>query len=276
MTDSGRNQDDEAARRAREQPEDNVQMARGDQSVSGAVVRRGRQVARRTKDEQLIEGHRGAEWMHTDPWRVLRIQAEFISGFDALEELGPAVAIFGSARVPAGTQQYEQAHQIGRRLAEAGRAVITGGGPGIMEAANRGATEAHGVSVGLGIELPFEAAFNDYVGLGVNFRYFFVRKVMFLKYAQGFVVMPGGMGTFDELFEALTLVQTGKVKHFPLVLFGRDYWSGLRGWLEEQTARRGYIVPQDLDLFTITDDVDEAVAVATSGPGERGATGMAP
>lgn len=258
----------DAVRRAREQPEDNVQAPRGDQAVSGAVVRRGRQITRRTKDEQLIEGRRGAEWMHTDPWRALRIQAEFIAGFDALEELGPAVAIFGSARVPAGSQEYEQAHRIGRQLAEAGRAVITGGGPGAMEAANLGATEAHGVSVGLGIELPFEAAFNDYVGLGVNFRYFFVRKVMFLKYAQGFVVMPGGMGTFDELFEALTLVQTGKVKHFPLVLFGRDYWSGLRDWLAEQTARRGYIAEGDLELFTITDDVDEAVAVATGGPDE--------
>lgn len=255
----------ESARR----PEDNVQVPRGGEAVSGAGVRKGRQVRRRTKDEQLIEGHRGAEWIHTDPWRVLRIQAEFVAGFDALEELGPAVAIFGSARVPAGTEQYELARRIGRRLAEEGRAVITGGGPGVMEAANRGALEAHGVSVGLGIELPFESAFNDYVGLGVNFRYFFVRKVMFLKYAQGFIVMPGGMGTFDELFEALTLVQTGKVSHFPVVLVGTAYWSGLRTWLAEQTAGNGYISVDDLDLFTVTDDVDEAVRIATT-PAEPG------
>lgn len=238
-------------------------LPRARREFTGAPVRRGRSIVRQTKDEQLIAGRREPEWIHSDPWRVLRIQAEFIQGFDSLEDVGPAVAVFGSARTSRDADEYEQARRIAQLLVEAGHSVITGGGPGIMEAANLGAMQAGGTSVGLGIELPFETGFNDYVTLGVNFRYFFVRKVMFLKYAQGFVVMPGGLGTFDELFEALTLVQTGKVKHFPLVLFGSSYWSGLRSWLVDEVAGEDNISPSDLDLFTITDDAEEAVRVAT-------------
>jgi len=202
------------------------------------------------------------DWSHSDPWRVLRIQTEFVEGFEALEDLGPAVSLFGSARVKDGDPMFQAAHDIGQALARRGVAVITGGGPGIMEAVNRGADELGGVSVGLGIELPHEEAMNDSVNLGLMFRYFFARKVMFLKYAQGFICLPGGFGTFDELFETLTLIQTGTVQDFPLVLFGREYWTGLLDWLGKTMAGRGYISPADMDLITLTDDVDEAVAAA--------------
>ncbi len=198
--------------------------------------------------------------MHTDPWRVLRIQSEFIDGFGTLAELGPAVSMFGSARLPRDHPLYATAEALAARLVKAGLAVITGGGPGVMEAANKGAAEAGGVSVGLGIELPFESGLNPYVNLGINFRYFFARKTMFVKYAQGFVVLPGGFGTLDELFEALTLVQTRKVTSFPVVLFDSAYWSGLIGWLRETALERGSISERDLDMFTVTDDPDEAVA----------------
>ena len=171
----------------------------------------------------------------------MRIQAEFIEGFGALAELGPAIGVFGSARTRPGDPTYEQAERVGRGLAEAGFAVITGGGPGSMEAANKGASEAGGTSVGLGIELPFESGLNTWVNLGINFRYFFARKTMFVKYSQGFVVLPGGVGTFDELFEALTLVQTQKVTSFPLVLLGVDYWSGLLAWLRDTVLAEGKI-----------------------------------
>ncbi|MFC2641438.1 MAG: TIGR00730 family Rossman fold protein, partial [Propionibacterium acidifaciens] len=174
------------------------------QVTAGPVIRRGDQVDGRTTDQRLLKG--GHSWMHDDPWRVLRIQAEFVEGFGALDELGPAISMFGSARAGRGTPEYAQAEYMARELVSRGLAVITGGGPGIMEAANRGAHEAGGCSVGLGIELPFEQTMNRYVNLGVNFRYFFARKVMFLKYAQGFIAMPGGFGTLDELFEALTLI----------------------------------------------------------------------
>jgi uncharacterized protein (TIGR00730 family) len=170
------------------------------------------------------------------------------------------VSVFGSARTHPDDPIYELGVRVGRALVEAGYAVITGGGPGAMEAANRGALEAGGTSVGLGIELPFETGLNAYVDLGVNFRYFFARKTMFVKYAQGFVVLPGGFGTLDELFEALTLVQTGKVTSFPIVLIGTDYWSGLLGWLRETATGVGCIDAADIDLVTVTDDVDEAVA----------------
>ena len=168
------------------------------------------QVDSGTTDQRLLDSRGPSDWVHTDPWRVLRIQAEFVEGFGALAELGPAIAVFGSARTPADHPSYAQAEEVGRELAEAGFAVITGGGPGAMEAANKGASEAGGVSVGLGIELPFEAGLNEWVDVGINFRYFFVRKTMFVKYSQGFIVLPGGLGTLDELFEALTLVQTAE------------------------------------------------------------------
>ena len=197
--------------------------------------------------------------MHADPWRVLRIQAEFVEGFGALAELGPAISVFGSARTRPEDPSYAVAEEAGRKLADAGFAVITGGGPGVMEAANKGASEAGGVSVGLGIELPFESGLNPWVDVGINFRYFFARKTMFVKYAQGFVVLPGGLGTFDELFEALTLVQTQKVTSFPLALLGVDYWQGMISWLRDTVLADGKIAESDLDMLILTDDVDEAV-----------------
>jgi uncharacterized protein (TIGR00730 family) len=199
--------------------------------------------------------------VHTDPWRVLRMQSEFVEGFGALAELGPAISVFGSARTPRADPMYAAGRAIGRKLAEAGFAVITGGGPGAMEAANRGCSEAGGTSVGLGIELPFEQGLNQWVDLGIDFRYFFARKTMFVKYAQGFIVLPGGMGTLDELFEAVTLVQTKKVTSFPIVLLGSDYWSGLLDWLRKTVAGAGNVWDRDVDLMTLTDDVDEAVEI---------------
>jgi uncharacterized protein (TIGR00730 family) len=203
---------------------------------------------------------------HTDPWRVLRFLSEFVEGFDALADLGPAVSCFGSARTPSTDPLYEQAIAVGGALAQRGVAVITGGGPGTMEAVNRGCREAGGVSVGCNIELPREQALNDYVDVGIEFRYFFVRKIMFVKYAQGFIIFPGGLGTLDELFEALTLAQTGKIDHFPVVLFGSDYWSGLLEWLRGQTLGRDLIGPGDLDLLAVTDDPEEAAELATGPP----------
>jgi len=199
--------------------------------------------------------------VHTDPWRVLRIQSEFVEGFGTLAELGPAISVFGSARTRREDPMYASAELLGRRLVDAGFAVITGGGPGAMEAANKGASEAGGTSVGLGIELPFEVALNEWVDVGINFRYFFARKTMFVKYAQGFVVMPGGMGTLDELFEAITLVQTQKVTSFPIICLGSAYWAGLVAWLRDTVLAAGNISPLDLDLLQITDDVDEAVVI---------------
>ncbi len=211
-----------------------------------------------TADQRLLD--RGTHLdTHTDYWRVLRIQAEFVEGFGALAELGPAIGVFGSARTPVGDPAYAMGERVGRGLAEAGFAVITGGGPGAMEAANKGAREAEGLSVGLGIELPFEAGLNEYVDLGIDFRYFFARKTMFVKYSQGFVVLPGGLGTFDELFEALTLVQTRKVTSFPVVLLGVDYWRGLLDWLRDTVLAQGKIGEADLAMLVLTDDVDEAV-----------------
>ena len=199
--------------------------------------------------------------MHTDPWRVLRIQAEFVEGFGLLAELGPAVSIFGSARTVQGSQDYETAENIASGLVAAGYAVITGGGPGVMEAANRGAVKAGGVSVGLGIELPTEMGLNDYVEVGLEFRYFFVRKTCFIKYSQAFVVLPGGFGTMDELFEALTLVATGKITKFPIVLVGREYWSGLLSWLRDTMLAGGNIGPGEFSLIKVADKVDEVVAI---------------
>ncbi|MGA5700845.1 LOG family protein [Peterkaempfera bronchialis] len=224
------------------------------------LLRRGR-VAAETTDQRLLDTTGPTDWLHTDPWRVLRITSEFVEGFGGLAELPPAVSVFGSARTARDSAEYQVGIKIGRTLAEAGYAVITGGGPGAMEAANRGAVEAGGVSVGLGIELPFEQGLNEYVDLGLNFRYFFVRKTMFVKYARGFVVLPGGFGTLDELFEALTLVQTRKVTRFPVVLFGTEYWGGLVDWLRTTLIAQGKASPSDLDLFHVTDDVADMMAV---------------
>jgi uncharacterized protein (TIGR00730 family) len=213
-----------------------------------------------TTDQRLLDRRGPTDWVHTDPWRVLRIQAEFVEGFGLLAEMPRAVSVFGSARTPRDHPHYAAGVKLGAELAQAGYAVITGGGPGAMEAANRGAHEAGGLSVGLGIELPFEQELNEWVDVGISFRYFFVRKTMFVKYAQAFVILLGGFGTLDELFEALTLVQTRKVTRFPVILLGSEYWSGLVDWVRETMAAQGTISPGDLELFTVTDDIGEALA----------------
>lgn len=225
----------------------------------GPIILRRAQVDEGTTDQRLLDTSGEADWVHSDPWRVLRIQAEFVEGFGALAELGPAISVFGSARTRPEDPDYAIAEEVARKLVAADFAVITGGGPGVMEAANKGASEAGGVSVGLGIELPFEQGLNQWVDVGINFRYFFARKTMFLKYSQGFIVLPGGMGTFDELFEALTLRQTGKVTSFPVVLMGTSYWTGLIDWLRDSVAAAGKINPEDLAMIQLTDDVEEAV-----------------
>ncbi|OII63929.1 Rossman fold protein, TIGR00730 family [Streptomyces sp. CC53] len=235
----------------------------------GPVLRRREQVQPGTADQRLLDTAGDSDWVHTDPWRVMRIQSEFVEGFGALAELPSAISVFGSARTQPDTPEYEAGVKLGRALVEAGFAVITGGGPGAMEAANRGAREAKGVSVGLGIELPFEQGLNPHVDIGINFRYFFVRKTMFVKYAQGFVVLPGGLGTLDELFEALTLVQTRKVTRFPIVLFGTEYWTGLVDWLRHTVIAQGKAAERDLMLFHVTDDVDEAVALVSKEAGRN-------
>lgn len=193
-----------------------------------------------------------------DAWQILRIQGEFTKGFDVFNELGPCISVFGSARTKTGTKWYEEAKEFGKLIACEGFGVITGGGPGIMQAANHGAKEVAGHSIGVGIELPFEAGMNKYVTTGIECRYFFTRKVMFLKYSQGFVVFPGGLGTLDELFEALTLAQTGHTPKFPIILVGKDYWSGLVDWLQETIAAQGRMSQSDFDLFRIVDTAEEA------------------
>jgi uncharacterized protein (TIGR00730 family) len=220
---------------------------------------RAARTGRPTQDEQLLQSparavYPPADFTHSDPWRVLRITGEFVEGFDALAHIGRAVAIFGSARVPPASPMYELARTTARALAEAGYAIITGGGPGIMEAANRGAREGNGVSIGCSIELPIEQGTNAYVDIALNFRYFFVRKTMFMKYAEGFIIFPGGFGTMDELFEALTLIQTGKVRNFPVVMMGSAYWRGLMEWMRDTMAAEGKIRPEDLERCTLSDD----------------------
>ena len=227
----------------------------------GAVVVRGTEQTRErlTEDQALLRSH--DPWpgfRDTDTWRALRILGEFVEGFDALAEVGPAITIFGSARVGRRNRYYSAARQLAARLGEKGYAIITGGGPGIMEAANRGARDAGALSIGCNIELPFEQGLNEYVDLGMEFRYFFARKTMFVKYAEGFVIFPGGFGTLDELFESLTLIQTGKVEHFPVVLYGKDYWSGLLDWIRAKPLYEAKVSPEDLRLLTLTDDVEEA------------------
>jgi uncharacterized protein (TIGR00730 family) len=225
----------------------------------------------RTEDERLLAPRHRPAFLDSDPWRSLRILAEFVEGFDALAAVGKAVTIFGSARLAEGDPYYDKARQLGANLARAGFAVITGGGPGIMEAANRGCHEKGGLSIGCNIELPHEQSVNAYVDLGVEFRYFFARKTMFVKYADAFAIFPGGFGTLDELFESLTLIQTGKIRHFPVVLIGTEYWAGLLDWLRREPIARGTIDPEDLDLLDCTDDMDEACRMLTAGVTRRAA-----
>jgi uncharacterized protein (TIGR00730 family) len=228
-------------------------VVRGDGTRSGG-----------TEDQKLLRSHLGtAGFQETDTWRTLRIMGEFVEGFDALADVGPAVSIFGSARVGRRNRYYGAARRLAAELVKEGFAIITGGGPGIMEAANRGAKDAGGLSIGANIQLPFEQGLNEYVDLGMEFRYFFVRKVMFVKYAEGFVIFPGGFGTLDELFESLTLIQTGKVEHFPVVLYGKDYWDGMMRWIREKPLYEEKISPEDLDLLTVTSDIDEACEAIT-------------
>jgi uncharacterized protein (TIGR00730 family) len=233
-----------------------------DEKQRGRVVlRRDHRNESTTTDQRLLDSRGPSAWVHTDPWRVMRIQAEFVEGFGMLAELPRAVTVFGSARTARDHPEYALGHELGGALAAAGFAVITGGGPGVMEAANKGCSEAGGLSVGLGIELPFEQGLNDWVDVGINFRYFFARKTMFVKYSQAFVCLPGGFGTLDELFEALTLVQTKKVTKFPVVLLGSEYWGGLYDWIARTVVDSGKIGEKDLALLHVTDDVDDAVKV---------------
>jgi uncharacterized protein (TIGR00730 family) len=209
-----------------------------------------------TEDERLLQSapEPGPEELAANAWRVFRIMGEFVEGFEALATVGPAISVFGSARVLPSEPIYEACRETTRILGEAGYAILTGGGPGIMEAANRGAQDAGAPSIGCNIELPFEQGMNPFIDLGMEFRYFFVRKTMFVKYAQGFVIFPGGYGTMDELFEALTLIQTGKVHDFPVVLFGTEFWKGLLEWVRGTLLPEGRISPEDLDLVFLTDD----------------------
>jgi len=214
-----------------------------------------------TEDRKLLETTGRPAFLDTDPWRALRILSEFVEGFDALAGLGPAITIFGSARVSPESPIYATAREVARRLAAEGFAIITGGGPGVMEAANRGCQEGGGMSVGCNIELPHEQEVNAYVDLRVEFRYFFARKTMFVKYADGFVILPGGFGTMDELFESLTLIQTGKIRHFPIILVGTAYFGGLIDWIRGRLLEDGMIDAKDLDLIALTDDPAEVVEI---------------
>ena len=217
-----------------------------------------------TEDSKLLQPGPRDDFTQTDPWRVMRIMGEFIEGFDVLSDVRKGVAIFGSARTGPDDPQYGAALETARLLAEAGFAIITGAGPGIMEAANKGAKQGNGRSIGCNIELPFEQGANPYVDTLINFRYFFVRKTMFIKYSNAFIIFPGGFGTFDELFEALTLIQTGKIHQFPVVLFGRHYWAGLVRWLHARVLGERKISAGDLDLMLITDDPQEAADAVIS------------
>lgn len=226
-----------------------------------------------TTDERLLDRRGPSDWVHTDPWRVLRIQSEFVEGFGLLAELGSAVAVFGSARTPPGSDGYRLGTRLGAALAAEGYAVMTGGGPGSMESVNRGVSEAGGISIGLGIELPFEQALNEWVDVGITFRYFFARKTMFVKYSQAFICLPGGFGTLDELFEALTLVQTRKVNEFPVVLLGVGFWTPLLDWIRDTLITTGMVGPADLALISVTDDVEQAVATVVAAEQTRTAKG---
>lgn len=230
------------------------------------TLNRNVQTGQPMQDEKLLswcepDRRRAAEFVSSDPWRVLRITSEFVEGFEELALLGPGVSVFGSARVHEDDPWYAKGREIGHLLVEAGYAVITGGGPGLMEAANRGASEAGGTSVGCNIELPFEQKINAYVNLPMNFRYFFVRKTMFVKYAVAFVILPGGFGTLDELFEALTLIQTHKIHNFPVILVGRAYWQGLLDWVRAVLLAEGKVSAADLALLQLTDEPADVVRI---------------
>jgi uncharacterized protein (TIGR00730 family) len=232
--------------------------------------------SKETEDERFLQSavdelqERGLFRGGKESWRVFRIMGEFVEGFDELSTLGPCVSVFGSARLTTADPVYDRCVETVRLLAEAGYGIITGGGPGIMEAANRGAQEVGTPSVGCNIELPFEQGLNDFVDIGIDFRYFFVRKTMFVKYAQAFVIFPGGFGTLDELFEALTLIQTRKVKNFPVILFDTNYWAGMMDWLRGTMLREGKISEEDFDLIYVTDSPEEVVAhVVSSQPKGR-------
>ena len=214
-----------------------------------------------TQDEQLLETPGPDEFTHTDTWRVFRIMGEFVEGFDELATLTRGVSIFGSARTRVDDPYYKAAQETAAQLVRAGYAVITGGGPGIMEAANRGAFEAKGLSIGCNIELPFEQNSNPYLTKGLKFKYFFVRKMMFVKYSLGFIIFPGGFGTLDELFEALTLIQTKKIRNFPVILFGKDYWEGLLMWIRDHALKEGKVTEQDLQMLPVTDSPAEVVRI---------------
>lgn len=236
-----------------------VDIALQPQPVHGKKYRGG---SRGTADEHVLswtkeDRARATEFVHSDPWRVQRITSEFVAGFDAFAETGPAVCVFGSARVKPGTATYEAAERLGARLADAGIAVITGGGPGVMEASNKGAFDRKGESIGAGIELPFEQGINEYVDVGLEFRYFFVRKVMFVKYSMGFVFFPGGFGTLDEVFEVLTLIQTGKLPSTPVIFYDSNYWGPLVDWVRNTLRDGGYISEGDDELFHVMDDIDD-------------------
>jgi uncharacterized protein (TIGR00730 family) len=221
----------------------------------------GRAVPGTTQDEQLLESPRADEFTHTDPWRVFRIMGEFVEGFDELATLSRGIAIFGSARTKPDDPDYHAAQETAALLAAQGYAVITGGGPGIMEAANRGAFDAGGLSIGCNIELPFEQKPNAYQTLSLTFKYFFVRKMMFVKYSLAFIIFPGGFGTLDELFEALTLIQTRKIRNFPIVLFGSSYWNGLLQWLRDAAMPGGKISEHDMAMFHVTDSPAEVIEI---------------
>jgi uncharacterized protein (TIGR00730 family) len=244
---------------------------RAGKSIPNVSLNRAARAGKPTEDELLLQRPRratpqarvpeNAAFTHTDPWRVLRILGEFVQGFDALAEIGAGIAVFGSARTQESDPMYAAACAVGRRLAESGFAVITGGGPGIMEAANRGARDAGGLSVGCNIELPHEQAVNPYVDLSVNFRHFYTRKTMFMKYSEGFILFPGGFGTLDELFEALTLIETEKIRPFPVILYGSAYWSGLVEWLRSRLLAEGKIDAADMKLLTVSDSPEEACRI---------------
>ena len=224
----------------------------------------------RTADEEVLAP---SPDFYKDPWRVFRIMGEFVEGFDTLSQVGKGVSVFGSSRTKRGDPDYKAAVKTGRLLAEAGFCVITGAGPGIMEAANRGAREGGGQSIGLNIELPFEQGINEYVDLAISFRYFFVRKTMFVKYSEGFVIFPGGYGTMDELFEALTLIQTGKVHNFPLVIYNSEYHQSLLRWMKKHMRESGKISPEDLDIISVVDTPEEAVRIIVEAYKERNGRG---
>jgi uncharacterized protein (TIGR00730 family) len=227
------------------------------------TTNRGQLPPKTTQDEQLLESPRADEFTHTDPWRVFRIMGEFVEGFDELATLNRGISIFGSARSKPDDPDYRAAQETAALLAAEGYAVITGGGPGIMEAANKGAFEAGGISVGCNIELPFEQRPNAYQTKSLTFKYFFVRKMMFVKYSLGFIIFPGGFGTFDEVFEALTLIQTRKIRNFPVILFDSRYWSGLLNWLHDVVLAEGKIGEIDFSMFHVTDSPAEVVEIVT-------------